>query len=356
VLEKERQEMTQYSLRHGIGVTLLAFSLIANASAQGQESIRVVTTIPDLADLARIVGGDLVEASALTKGPEDPHFSQPKPSYIKALSEADALIVVGMDLEIGYVPVLLRGARNARVLPGAPGYIDASVAIDPMDVPQVAVDRSMGDVHAQGNPHYLVDPINGIRVAKLLMERFSTLRPAHATRFASGYEGFRRRAATALVGDALAAKYDIEQLMQLADLQRLDAFLTAQNDLEKLGGWLGRLRPFAGTAIVSDHRLWPYFARRFGLRVFADMEPVPGVPPSTRHLQELVERMRESSVKIILTSPYYDPRHARFLAEASDASIVKLTHQVGGAAGADDYLAAVDYNVRALASVLESRR
>lgn len=324
--------------------------------AHGSGPLRIVTTVPDLADLARAVGGDRVATTTITKGPEDPHFSQPKPSFILALSEADALIQVGMELEVGYVPVLLRGARNARVLPGAAGYIDASTAIEPLEIPSAPIDRSMGDVHALGNPHYLVDPINGLRVANLIRERFTVLRPAEADHFDRGYEALRRRIAVALVGEGLANKYDIEPLMRLAELGRLDAFLEAQGDLDELGGWLGRLRPFAGTQIVSDHRLWPYFARRFGLRLFGEMESVPGIPPTTRHLQSLVERMRASSVEIIVTAPYYDPRHARFLADATGATVVHLVHQVGGLPGVEDYVGMIEHNVQQLAAALEASR
>lgn len=340
-------------------VALLLGSLPCGALAEGAAApprvvapLRVVATMPDLGDLARSVGGALVQVTTITKGPEDPHFSQPRPSFIKALSEADVFVLVGMDLEIGYAPVLLRSARNARVLPGAPGYVDASAVIEPLDVPTGTVDRSMGDVHVLGNPHYLLDPVNGLRVADLLRERFSKLRPAQAEHFASGFAELRRRIAVALVGEVLANKYEIEPLMRAADLGRLDRFLADQGDRASLGGWIGQLRPHAGTRLVSDHRLWPYFARRFGFELFADMEPVPGVPPSTRHLQGLVERMREGSVRMIVTAPYYDPRHAQFLADATGSTVVRLAHQTGALPGVDGYLEMVDHNVSSLAATL----
>lgn len=318
--------------------------------------LRVVTTIPDFVDLARKVGGELVEATSITKGPEDPHFSQPKPSLIRALSDADALIMVGMALEVGYVPVLLRNARNARVLPGAPGYIDASTAIVPLEIPSGIVDRSMGDVHAQGSPHYMVDPLSGLRVAALLRDRFSAIRPAESERFERGYGEFRRQLAIHLVGAFLAEKYDPEPLLKLVELGRLDGFLAAQGDAEHLGGWIAMLRPYAGMSLVADHRLWPYFAQRFGLTLFGEMEPVPGIPPTTRHLQGLVARMRDANVTVIAASPYYDPRHARFLAEATGASIARLAHQVGAVPEAGDYLSLIDYNVRRLAAAFAEQR
>jgi len=325
-------------------------------AAYGEDRLRVVATVTDLGDIARQVAGDLVDITLITKGPEDAHFSQPKPSFIKALSQADAFLVVGMDLELGYAPVLLKSARNARVVPGSPGYIDASVAVQALGIPDTVVDRSMGDVHAQGNPHYLLDPVNGLRVAGLIRERFAALRPSQADAFRRGYDAFRRRIGVALFGEELAAKYDVEKLARLGEMGKLDAFLEAQGDAASLAGWLGRMHPFAGTKIVEDHRMWPYFARRFGLEIFADMEPIPGVPPTTRHLQSLVEGMRAGAVGIILASPYYDPRHARFLAEATGATVVRLAHQSGGVDGVEGYVAMVDYNVNQIATALAGRR
>lgn len=314
--------------------------------------LRVVATVPDLGDIAREVAGDDLSLTVITKGPEDGHFSQPKPSFIKALSTADAFLLVGMEYEVGYAPVLLRSSRNPRVQPGAPGYIDASVAIEPIEIPTTAVDRSMGDVHAQGNPHYLVDPVNGLRVAALLRDRFTAIRPDRADAFRAGYDDFARRLGIALFGEILAAKYDVAKLGRLGELGKLESFLAAQGDLDALGGWQARLRPLAGTKFVEDHRMWPYFARRFGLVVFADMEPVPGVPPTTRHLQDLVERMRAAGVGLVVTAPYYDPRHARFLADATGAVVVRLAHQSGSVANAGTYLEMVEHNVAALAATV----
>lgn len=337
-------------------VARVAAVLACVATAAAAQPLRVVTTVPDLGDLARQIAGDQLELTVITKGPEDAHFSQPKPSFIKALSEADAFVLVGMELELGYAPVLVRSARNARVQPGAPGYIDASLAVEPIEVPAVAVDRSMGDVHSQGNPHYLLDPVNGLRVAALLRDRFIAIRPAQANAFRLGYEEFLRAVGVALYGETLAAKYDVLKLARLGELGKLQAFLDGQGDSDALGGWQGRMRAFAGARFVEDHRVWPYFARRFGLVIFADMEPIPGVPPTTRHLQDLVARMREAGVDIIVTSPYYDPRHARFLADATDADVVRLAHQVGSLPGTGTYLEMVDHNVSTLAAALGARR
>lgn len=327
-------------------VILVSFPRTALCAA---EPLRVVATLPDLGNLAQEVGGDLVDVTVVVKGPEDPHFAEPKPSFIKALNEADVFLLAGLDLEIGYAPLLLQNARNANVLPAGRGYIDASTAVTPTGLPSVQMDRSMGDVHPLGNPHYLLDPLNGLAVAALIRDRFTRLRPDDAAIFASRYEDLRNRIGVAFVGQALAQKYDAGKLALLFEHGKLTAFLESQADAAALEGWLGMLASCRGTKVVDDHRIWPYFARRFGIEVFGELEPLPGVPPTTRHLTELIERMRAANVRIILTLPYYDPRHARFVAEATDATVVPLAHQVGALPEATDYVAMIDYDVRQLA-------
>jgi ABC-type Zn uptake system ZnuABC Zn-binding protein ZnuA len=290
------------------------------------------------------VGGDAVSVEALVKGPQDPHFVEPRPSFIRELHDADLFVEVGLELEIGWVPVLLQSARNAKVLPGGPGYLEAASAIAPLEVPTTRVDRSMGDVHPYGNPHFLTDPLNGLRVAAAIRDRLSRLRPGEAAGFQARYEAFGRRLMEKLVGADLAARHDPEALASMIESGRLGA--------DHLGGWLGALRPYAGTRVVQDHRLWPYFARRFGLEPVAELEPKPGIAPTTAHLEEVVEQVRELHVPLILASPYFDPRYARRVAEQTGARVVVLAHQVGARDGTDGYLEMVDYNVRHVAEAL----
>src|SRR5712691_3412068 len=179
---------------------LLAASGRTSALAQ-QEPLRVAATVPELGSLARAIGGDQVTVVGFAKGTEDAHFVEAKPSFIKDLSHVDVYIQTGMELEMGWAPVLLQNARNSKVLPGAPGYVDAAEVITPLEVPTGPVDRSMGDVHPAGNPHYLADPLNGLRVAQLLRDRFSALRPAHRAFFEARYSAFRQRVGVALVGE-----------------------------------------------------------------------------------------------------------------------------------------------------------
>jgi len=330
-------------------VCRFALALAALAGPAGADPLRLVATLPDLGSLAETVGGEEVEVDVLVKGPQDAHFLEPRPSFIRALHEADLFVVNGMELEVGWVPPLLRSARNPDILPGAPGYLDASRAIAPIEVPQGRVDRSMGDVHPEGNPHYLTDPVNGLHVAALLRDRLTERRPEAAAAFAERYRGFASALAARLVGPEAAASRDPEQLVRAIEEGRVEALLGGPP-----GGWLGTLRSARGARAVEDHKLWEYFARRFGLVPVATLEPLPGVAPTTGHLAEIVAQMEREKVGLILSSVYFDPRHASWVAERTGARIVPLAHQTGARDGAGDYLATLDYNVRALAEALGS--
>jgi ABC-type Zn uptake system ZnuABC Zn-binding protein ZnuA len=300
--------------------------------------LRVVATTPDLADLARSVGGDAVDVTSLTKGPQDVHFVEARPSFVTALHRADALVLMGMELEIGWLPAVLRSARNPEVSSGR-GYIDASVAIEPLEVPTTRVDRSLGDVHVRGNPHYLTDPLNGLAVAGLLRERFTELRPSDAARFEAGYAKLASRIVTALVGAQIAATGSPDEIAAKVRSGELA-------DSPALAGWLGQARAASVRRAVQDHRYWPYFARRFGLEMVETLEPKPGIAPSTAHLQQVIERIRAEKIPVLLATVYFDPRHARFVAEKSGVKVVPMAHQVGSRPGADDYVAMIDYDVK----------
>lgn len=325
---------------------------LAALPAGAEDPLRVVATVPDLAEIARAVGGDAVEVRALVQGPQDPHFIEPRPSFVRGLHDADLFVQVGMDLEQGWVPVLLRSARNPDVRPGGEGHLDASQAIEPLDVPGRMADRSQGDLHLQGNPHYLTDPLNGVRVAELLRERLARLRPAEASGFEERYAAFARRVLERLLGAELAAEREPEELLRRASEGRLLASLEEAGAIERLGGWLGLLRPHFDTAVVQDHDLWPYFARRFRIELAMELEPKLGIPPTTAHLQRVIETVRAREIPAILASPYFDPRHARRVAEATEAAVVPMAHQAGAREGAEGYLGAIGHNVEALAAAL----
>ncbi|MGH7806134.1 MAG: metal ABC transporter substrate-binding protein [Candidatus Binatia bacterium] len=318
--------------------------------------LRVCATVPDLGDLAREVGGDEVTVTIFAKGTEDAHFVEPRPSFVRALADADLYLQVGLELEVGWAPALLKNARNANVLPGNAGYLDGGSVITPLEIPSTPVDRSMGDVHPLGNPHYLVDPRNGLKIAAAIRDRLAGLRAEKEATFAKRYDDFAKRLGRRLVGDELAAKYDPVKLSILYENGKLDSFLASQKETAKLGGWLGELQPRFGIKAVSDHNLWPYFAAATGLRVVAFLEPKPGISPTTRHLEDVIQRMRAEKIPLILAAPYYDRRHADFVARESGAKIVRLAHQVGSREGAVTYLEMIDTNVRAIVAALGSRR
>jgi ABC-type Zn uptake system ZnuABC Zn-binding protein ZnuA len=324
------------------GAVVCATALLFAGAPLGApaEVLHVVATTPDLGDLTRSVGGDAVEVTNLGKGPQDIHFLEPRPSFVRALHRADALVLTGMDLEIAWLPALLRGARNPDVSRGGRGHIDASIAIEPLEVPSGKTDRSMGDVHPYGNPHYLTDPLNGLAVARLLRDRLSALRPEAAATFEEGYARFAARLATALVGETLAGEALPEALETKLRAGEIDA------SSGRLGGWLGRADTAAIASAVQDHRYWPYFAKRFGVALVETLEPRPGIAPTTAHLQRVIEHMRKDAIPVVLATPYFDPRHARFVSEHSGARIAQMAHQVGSVPEATDYLAMIDHNVR----------
>jgi ABC-type Zn uptake system ZnuABC Zn-binding protein ZnuA len=337
-------------------VSLALLSVLALALPARGEPLRVCTTVPTLGDLATEIGGDDVEVTVFAKPGEDPHFVDPRPSFVRALSGADALVFVGMDLEVGWLPPLVQNARNARILSGSTGSIDASSVVTPLGVPPAGTTRLAGDVHQYGSPHFLVDPIQGLRVARLLKGRFAVLRPDERERFEERLADFARRVGESLFGAKLAGRYEVEKLARLQELGKLDDFLVSQAELEDLGGWSARVHPHTGVPAVADHNLWPYFARRFGLAMIGYLEPKAGVPPTTRHLTALIARMKERNAQLILAAPYFPPRHAKLVARETGARIVRVAHEVGAYPGTESYLTMVDYNVGAVEAALEIER
>ncbi|MHC5066193.1 MAG: metal ABC transporter substrate-binding protein [Planctomycetota bacterium] len=313
------------------------------------DPLAVCATTPNLADLLRQVGGDQVEVSVFCRPAEDAHFVDAKPSFVRLLSRADLLVSVGLQLEIGWLPTLIRQARNTKIQPGQPGYLDASQAIVPLEVRREAVDRSQGDVHAEGNPHYLTDPIRALAVARLLQSRLAELRPEMAEGFSANFDRFRLAMGKALVGEELLDTYEFEKLATLFEFGRLTGFLEEQGDAQKLSGWFQKLAAFRGTKIVADHNAWPYFTKRFGLETIGFLEPLPGIPPSTRHLREILAKMETEKVRILVTVPYYDPRHAAFVREHSAADSVELSLQVKRGS---TYLTTMNQNLQALLDLM----
>ena len=332
--------------------SLCVLLLGLTAAPATAQALHVCVTVPELSSLAKEIGGDYVQLATFAKATEDPHFVEAKPSFIKTLNACDLYVQVGLELESGWAPVLLQNARNAKILLGAPGYVDASSVVMPLEVSTTPVDRSMGDVHPLGNPHYLSDPLTGLKVAALLRNKFSERQPENAQYFANRYINFRQRMGAALVGEPLSKKYEFEKLALLFEHGKLNEFLQSQGEAASLGGWLALMSRHFGAQVVADHNMWPYFARSFGLTVIGFLEPKPGIPPSTAHLNTLVQTMKASGVKAVLAAAYYDPRYASFIAENTGAKIATMANQAGARPGTEEYLSMVDYNVRQVAEAL----
>ena len=298
---------------------LLTLSIAAAAFAPrpAPAQLRVVTSTPDLYDIARQVGGNRVVARSIGQGYQDPHFIEAKPSFVLDLAKADIWAFVGLDLEIGWMPLLLDGARNPKIRPGGAGYVDVSKAIPVIDIPTGTVDRSQGDVHALGNPHYWLDPANGRRIAWLFRDKFTQLDPAGASIYTGNAKAFEGRLGAA------------EQ------------------------AWAADLAKIKGKPVVAWHTSWRYFALYTGMNIVGFMEPKPGVPPSPSHLAGLIQTMKRTGAKVIVMEPFYDRKTADFVASKTGATVLILPPSVGGRKGLDDYIALMKYDIGQLAAAVQ---
>lgn len=324
------------------------------------EPIQVAATVPNLGAIAREVGGDQVKVTTIATGQQDLHFVDPKPSFIVLLRRADLLLVNGLDLEIGWVPPLTQGARNRRIQPGEPGYIDASRRVPVIEIPTGPVSRAQGDVHPFGNPHYLTDPLNAELVAGQIAEAFTSLRPDGAQGFESRRADFVKRLHIAMFGAPLADEVGGPKLSRLARSGELESFLAAPGPggrplSSMMGGWMGRLGPMRGAKVVTYHRDYSYFAQRFGLDVVDFVEPKPGIQPTQRHIEELTSRLKQGDVRLIITRPYVEGRSTDALTERTGVPVLVLPLEVGGAPETTDYFKLFDFVISRIASTLERK-
>jgi ABC-type Zn uptake system ZnuABC Zn-binding protein ZnuA len=298
---------------------LLVAGLLALSPRLALAQLKVVTSTSDLYDIAKSVGGDKVSATHIGEGYQDPHFIEAKPSFVLQLRNADVWAFVGLDLEIGWMPLLLDGARNPKIRPGGSGYVDASKAIRVLDTPQGNVDRSMGDVHPLGNPHYWLDPENGRRIARMFKAKFTELDAKNA------------------------AAYDANER----------AFEAKLNAAEK--GWANDLATIRGKPVVAWHTSWRYFAEYNGMNIVAFMEPKPGVPPSPAHLYTVIQTVKRTGAKAIVMEPFYDRKVADLVAKQTGIKVLLLPPSVGGIRGAPvtDYVSLMKYDVAQLAAAVQ---
>jgi zinc/manganese transport system substrate-binding protein len=303
-------------LRHLL-ITLLGLALPAAAFAK---NLQVVTTTEDLAAIAREIGGNHTDISAIAKGYQDAHFVDAKPSYLLKLKRADLLIAVGLELEVGWLPSLLTSARNPRILPGNAGFMNASVGCDVLQKPQGAIDRSMGDIHPEGNPHYWLDPENGRVIARHVAEKFSSLDAANAADYRS-------------------------------NLARFESALT-----EKEKAWSATAAGFKRPKVITYHNSFPNFAKAFGLEIVNNIEPKPGVPPSPGHVQSLIAQIKAEKVPLLLIEPYFDDKLPAKIGREAGATLLIFPPSVGGVPAIKTYFDLFDYDLKLIADALAARR
>ncbi|MGO9139460.1 MAG: metal ABC transporter substrate-binding protein [Syntrophales bacterium] len=283
------------------------------------EKIRVVTTLTDLADFARAVGGDLVDVHSLATGVEDTHGVPMKPSFVPMMNRADLMILVGFDCEHAFLPALLEASKNPRIQVNQLGYIDCSKGIIPRDVPK-STDHSEGDVHPYGNPHYVLDPVLAKTAITNIYNALVAFAPQHKAEFT------RNR----------------------------DAYLAKLN--AKIAEWEKAVKPLKGTKFVSYHEHWPYFAARFGLNYFGTIELKPGIDPTPRHIQELVTAMKTEHVSIVIREPQFPEKAPKRIAEQTDATMITLPIMPGGVPHTETYIKMMDYIINTTVAAVQSRK
>ncbi len=290
---------------------LLGYALLFSATPTQAEVINVVTTTTDLKSVVEYIGGDKVKVYSLGKGNQNYHFLQAKPSYMIKAKRADLFIRIGLELEVGYEPLILEGSRNPNIQIGRDGHLDASIGIKPLNVLR-QVDRSMGDIHASGNPHYWLDPLNMKFVATSIANRLSRISPE----------------------DKLIFDRNLSRFSTLID--------------EKLIEWEEILSPYVGEKVITYHKSLVYFANRFGFEIVGELEPKPGVPPSPTHLKSIIDVVNREKVKVILVENVYKDDAAQYVAERVKVNVVVTPISVGGTKEVSDYFSLMDFIVKNL--------
>src|SRR5690349_16053147 len=303
----------------GFALAMLALGFLSPTLAHAKK-LNVVTSTTDMAALTQEVGGDKINVDSIAKGYQEPHFVEAKPSFLLKLRNADLLISVGLDLEIGWLPPLITQSGNARIQQGANGYLDASQFAEILEIPQGKVTRAEGDVHPLGNPHYWLDPDNGRRVAKGIAGKLGELDPADAAYFQQRFADFDKRL----------------------------------SDAEKR--WDAEMAPYRGRKVVTYHRSWPNFAKHFGLDVIGYIEPRPGIPPTPSHTIDLINQMKRENVKVLLIEPYFDLRTPNNIASQTGGKVLVMTPSVGGQKGTEDYFKLFDYDLALLKQAFDSTK
>jgi len=301
-----------------ITITLLFISVFL-FSQKALAKVQIVTSLTDFAAIARDIGGNKVEVVSLAKGYQNPHFVDAKPVYVTKLNKADLLIFNGLELEIGWLPLLITGARNSKILSAnSIGHYDASTSIKKrLEVPVGPIDRSMGDIHPSGNPHYMLDPRNGLLVARGIAARLIKIDPENADFYEENFKNF-------------------------------------VNTLKlKISEWDAELAPYKGTKVVTYHKSWNYFLEWSGFKEAGTIEPKPGIPPTPAHVADLIKSMESQDVKLIITANYYPTKTPEIIAQKTGADFLALPAMVEGEEGINTYFELFDTIVGQITSALK---
>jgi len=293
---------------------ILVVAALVAGTCSAASKLNVVTSTEDLSAIGREIGGDHITIESIAKGYQDPHFVEPKPSFLLKLQKAELLAVVGLQLEIGWLPPLITQSGNSKIQVGAKGYFDVSNACEILEIPTATVTRADGDVHPLGNPHFWLDPENGRRIARAFKDKLSEMQPADAAFFDHNLKDFEQR-------------------------------LT---DAEKR--WDAQMAPYKGHKVVTYHRSLPNFAKRFGLDVVDYVEPKPGIPPTPSHTLEVINKMKQENIKLILVEPYFDMRTPNSIAQQAGGTAIVLLPSVGGEKQVQTYFQLFDYDINLLAT------
>ena len=292
-------------------VILLCFFSVTMAGI-----IKVVTTTTDMKSITELIGGNKVSVSSIATGYQNPHFVDPKPSYIISLTKADMFVTVGLDLETGWSPLLLSSSRNNKIQKGSQGYVDASAGVNLFQVPSSA-NRAEGDIHIYGNPHYWLDPLNGKVIARNIANGLERIDPSNKTFYEANLQAF---------------------------FTKIDS---------KIKEWQTKMASFKGAKIIAYHNEWVYFETRFGLQIVDFMEPKPGIPPSPSQLVKVIKEVKANSIKVIISSPYFSTSSSDVVAKQTGVKVLTLATSVGGFDSIKNYFDLFDYNINQLTTALK---
>jgi zinc/manganese transport system substrate-binding protein len=331
---------------------VLPLALAPALLGQAPDKVKIVTSLTNYAAIAREVAGDRGQVTSIGGGSENPHYVEPKPSFVPALASADLFVTTGLDLEL-WVPALLDKANNPKITEGGPGYVAAYTGIKLLDVP-TSYSRSQGDIHVFGNPHIWTDPLNGIQIARNILTGLRRVSPQNAAYFSAREKDFEDRLYRALYGDELVKLLSGEALADLDRQGKLSEFLDSRSYQgtplsTRLGGWLKAAAPFRGKSLVCYHKEWDYFSREFHAPCIDYVEPKPGIPPTPSHVLEVINEMKEQHIQVLFSTNYYDRNQVLEVAARTGAQGVIVPGNVGGGPGADTYFDLVNLWVSDLA-------